>query len=172
MAHLGQKYERKVKGIPGKNTRKEGLSIWTGALFLLATMSGRGILALPSAFLGTGLIGILLLTFLCVNSLYSVQCLGACWSILEERYEEYRIKKSRRPYASIAYRASGKIMQHFVSFCLIINLLGVAIVYLLLSSEITESVVDGKGLSYCNWIIIFAVIFCPMLWLGTPDDFW
>ncbi|GFT56596.1 amino acid transporter AVT1E [Nephila pilipes] len=147
----------------------KGFSFWFSAFFILGTVAGRGYLALPYAFLITGWTGLLLLIFLFLNSLYSAVCLGKCWSILEERYEEYR-KKNRRPYASIAYRSFGKIMQYFVSFSLFVNLFGVSIIYLLLSSEIIVSMGEVIGLSYCNWITIFTVILCPLLWFGSPTD--
>ncbi|GBN01106.1 hypothetical protein AVEN_91218-1 [Araneus ventricosus] len=150
---------------------KKGISVWTASIFIAGQMAGSGILALPSSLLAAGWSGIPLLIFLCLNALYAGICLGRCWSILEERYEEYRTK-FRYPYPAIAYRAYGRKTKYFVSFCIDVNLFGVAIVFLLLSSQLIASVAKQFGISFCYWIIILAAVLCPLTWLGTPDDFW
>jgi len=54
-----------------------------------------------------GWIGLVLIVYFCINAGYGGTRLGACWAILEERYQEYR-SPVRNPYATIAYRAVGK----------------------------------------------------------------
>ncbi|GBN38749.1 Amino acid transporter AVT1E [Araneus ventricosus] len=149
----------------------KGLSFWIASVFIVGQMAGSGVLALPAAMRDAGWSGIPLLLFSCLNSLYAGICLGRCWSILEERYEEYK-GKCRYPYPAIAYRAFGKKTQHIVSFCIDVNLFGVAIVFLLLSSQLIASVAHNSGVSFCYWVLILAVFLCPLMWLGTPDDFW
>ncbi|GFR06532.1 amino acid transporter AVT1E [Trichonephila clavata] len=150
---------------------RKGLSLWLASVFIVGQMAGSGVLALPDALLQAGWSGIPLLIFCCINSLYAGICLGRSWSILEERYDEYK-GKIRYPYPAIAYRAFGKRMQYFVSFCIDVNLFGVSIVFLLLSSQLITSVAKESGVAFCYWILILALFLCPLMWLGTPDDFW
>ncbi|GFY40901.1 amino acid transporter AVT1E [Trichonephila inaurata madagascariensis] len=130
---------------------RKGLSLWLASVFIVGQMAGSGVLALPDALLQAGWSGIPLLIFCCVNSLYAGICLGRSWSILEERYDEYK-GKIRYPYPAIAYRAFGKRMQYFVSFCIDVNLFGVSIVFLLLSSQLITSVAKESGVAFCYWI--------------------
>ncbi|GIY12403.1 aa_trans domain-containing protein [Caerostris extrusa] len=95
------------------------------------------------------------MVFVCLNALYAGICLSRCWSILEERYEEYGIG-SRHPYPSIAARAYGTKMKYFVSFCIDTTLFGVSVTYLLLSSELITSVAKKSEISFCYWILILA----------------
>ncbi|KFM73288.1 Proton-coupled amino acid transporter 3, partial [Stegodyphus mimosarum] len=91
--------------------------------------------------------------------------------ILEERYDEYK-EKNRYPYSAIAYRAVGTKMRYIVSFCNDFTLFGVATVFLLLSSELIGTLASSWGISFCYWVLILAAILCPLMWLGTPEDFW
>jgi len=63
------------------------------------------LICLSCVFLGW--IGLVLIVYFCINAGYGGTRLGACWAILEERYQEYR-SPVRNPYATIAYRAVGK----------------------------------------------------------------
>ncbi|XP_054713383.1 uncharacterized protein LOC129222852 [Uloborus diversus] len=151
---------------------KKGLSVGLASVFIVGEMAGSGVLALPKALAEAGWGGLVLLFVICINTLYSVICLGRCWSILEERYEEYQDIKFRYPYPAIAYRAVGPKMRYIVSVCLQVTLMGVATVFLLLSSQLISSLASKLGVDFCFWILILAVILCPLMWLGTPDDFW
>lgn len=45
----------------------------------------------------------------------------------------------------------------------------------LLASDNIQTLVcnlGGRPLSQCYWILIVAAVLCPVLWLGTPKDFW
>ncbi|XP_015927645.1 uncharacterized protein [Parasteatoda tepidariorum] len=151
--------------------KKKGLSLCLASVFIVGEMAGSGVLALPRAVADAGWSGIFLIIFCCAISLYAGICLGRSWSILEERYEEYAVK-NRHPYAAIAYRAVGLKMSYFVSFCIDVNLLGVGIVFLLLSAQLISSLASNWGISFCYWVLILGAILCPLMWLGTPEDFW
>ncbi|XP_055936791.1 uncharacterized protein LOC129966393 [Argiope bruennichi] len=169
-----QEYDKKEIDESSKTNdieEKKGISVWIASIFIAGQMAGSGVLALPASLLAAGWGGIPLLIFLCLNALYAGICLGRCWSILEERYEEYRTK-FRYPYPAIAYRAYGRKTKYFVSFCIHVNLFGVVIVFLLLSSQLISSVAEELGISFCYWILILSALICPLMWLGTPDDFW
>ncbi|XP_015907962.2 uncharacterized protein [Parasteatoda tepidariorum] len=153
-----------------KNNKK-GLSFVTAAFFIVGEMAGSGVLVLPRAIADAGWAGVFLLIFCCCNALYAGICLGRCWQILEERWEEYR-RKNRYPYPAIAFRAGGSKLRYFVSICLEINLLGVSIVFLLLTAQLISNLAAQWGVAFCYWVIIMAVVLWPLMWLGTPEDFW
>ena len=57
------------------------------------------------------------------------------------------------------------------------NLLGSSIVYLILISNLTESVITNLSgavspLSSCQLLIITSIITMPITWLGSPKDVW
>ncbi|KAG8184418.1 hypothetical protein JTE90_004588 [Oedothorax gibbosus] len=155
----------------GDVPKKKGLSLWLASIFIVAEMAGSGVLALPRSFADAGWSGIGLLIFCCVISLYSGICLGRCWTILEERYDEYK-DRNRYPYPAIAERAVGIKMRYFVSFCIDFTLFGVATVFILLSSQLIGSLAASLNISFCYWILILAAFLWPLMWLGTPEDFW
>ncbi|XP_013789686.2 amino acid transporter AVT1J-like [Limulus polyphemus] len=148
-----------------------GMSVLTTAVFVAGEMAGSGVLALPESVVGTGWIGVVLIVFCCVNAGYCGVILGRCWVMLEERWEEYQ-EKIRYPYAAIGLRASGRFMRVAVSFCVNFTLFGVATVFLLLSSQMIASLAEKAGIYFCYWVLILGAILCPLMWLGTPNDFW
>lgn len=152
-------------------SKRKGLSLTLASVFIVGEMAGSGVLALPEAIANAGWCGIAMLVICCINCLYAGICLGKCWTMLEERYEEYK-EKNRYPYAAIAFVASGKKMRYLVSFCNDFTLFGVATVFLLLASQLIGSLAEKWGISFCYWVLILAVILCPIMWLGTPEDFW
>ncbi|XP_023239379.1 amino acid transporter AVT1J-like isoform X1 [Centruroides sculpturatus] len=152
--------------------KKKGLSFWKATIFVAGEMAGSGVLALPEAVSNIGWIGILIIIVCCVNAGYAGVCLGRCWLILEERWPEYRMRM-RYPYPAIAYRATCTCMRYVVSFCVDFTLIGVSTVFLLLCSQLVQQLVCSLyDLSFCFWILIIAAILCPLMWLGTPSDFW
>lgn len=54
-----------------------------------------------------------------------------------------------------------------------ITLFGTSAVFLLLTSEVIQSVTgDFIHFSFCDWIPIVAIVLLPLMWLGSPQDFW
>ncbi len=57
-----------------------------------------------------------------------------------------------------------------------INLYGVTIIYLLMISEMIESIFGElslpSNLTYCIFIPIIVIILTPLMWLGSPSEFW
>ncbi|XP_076333571.1 uncharacterized protein LOC143237823 isoform X2 [Tachypleus tridentatus] len=147
------------------------MSVLTTAVFVAGEMAGSGVLALPESVVGTGWIGLVLIVFCCVNAGFCGIILGRCWTILEERWEEYE-GKVRYPYPAIGLRASGRLMRAVVSFCVNFTLFGVATVFLLLSSQMIASLAEKIGIHFCYWILLLAAFLCPLMWFGTPNDFW
>lgn len=137
----------------------------------------------------------MLLVVFCVNAGYGGSRLGACWAILEERYEDYRAPV-RNPYATIAYRAVGPWARycrttwrnsadflllmvpftHFsklVSGCIQFTLFGAGTVYLLLAAQIVKDLMDSifPSMGLCAWFLVIGLLLIPAMWLGSPKDF-
>ena len=108
-----------------RHPKNVGLSITTAALFLAGEMAGSGVLALPSALIGTGkclsyLIyqmfskssnsctgwsGILLIAFFSLVGAYMGSRLGLAWEILAETFEDLHQPNIRDPYPLLAEKA-------------------------------------------------------------------
>ena len=65
--------------------------------------------------------------------------------------------------------------RHVVSVAIIVTLFGASTVFMLLSAQNVQSVLDDTAhvhISFCYWLIIIAALLVPLSWLGTPNDFW
>lgn len=153
-------------------TSTKGYSVWSAAVFITSFMAGMGVLALPRALSGTGWYGLILMGVACLNAWYSSLILGRMWIILEEKWEEYRVK-FRYPYPAIGERAVGPWMRYVVTVSLHITLMGIGVVYILLSAQIAQSMTQSLfTLNYNYWILIVAAILCPLSWFGRIEEFW
>ncbi|UYV60431.1 hypothetical protein LAZ67_1001146 [Cordylochernes scorpioides] len=117
----------------------------------------------------TGWAGLFSLILLCFNAGVAGVHIAKCWMILEERWTMYR-GRYRHPYPAIGARAVAPWMRTLVSIFVNLCQLGAATVFLLLSAQIIQGVLGV--LTVCQWILILAAILCPLMWLGTPKDFW
>ena len=125
-SHQGLRVENVEKSQREKEVAEHGLGVITAAVFLAGEMAGSGVLAIPSAMVGTGnnflkklreitsyrlyflgWAGVALITLFCMNAAFSGTRLGLCWVMLEERYEEFR-REIRDPYPSIGEKAVGR----------------------------------------------------------------
>ncbi|KAI1288323.1 hypothetical protein HDE_09353 [Halotydeus destructor] len=151
-----------------------GMSLITASVFIVGEMAGSGILALPAAVSGTGWIGILIIAICCLAAGCSAVFLGKSWLIVEELYPEYR-NGDRDPYAIIGYKAIGEKTKIFVTINIVLQLFGVSVVFLLLSSELVFAVVSTtpylSTLQVCDWILILGLALIPFTWFGSPQDF-
>jgi len=161
----------------GKEAKKgrdeNGLGMWQTSFFILGEVAGSGVLALPNALKGTGYIGIALILAFSIMAAYTGMRLGKCWTIMEERYEEYRNEEVRQPYQAMASKTYGKWMMWFVTVAIHFTLLGGCVVYvLLISGMLGELFQDIWPVSICYWAMMVVAIMIPLSWLGTPKDFW
>ena len=154
-----------------------GLTVITCALFIVGEMAGSGVLAIPKAIANAGWTGVGLLVLCCVVSLYCGIVLGECWKILRNKKSVYKAYP-RDPYPSIGYECFGKFGKGIVEFCLLVTLFGVCVVFLLLASQNTSSIVNRKIGSFTGkaesraWLLIMSACILPFTFLGTPKDFW
>jgi len=157
-----------------KVVKQGGLGIITAAIFLSGEMAGSGVLALPAAFQGTGgILGMVLILLFTINAGFSGTRLGLCWVMLEERYVEFQ-GEVRDPYPSIAEKAIGRAGRVISLVCISLTLYGGGCVFIVLISQLTQSLVANAGLSLhlCQWMVITAICLIPLTWAGTPKDFW
>lgn len=62
-------------------------------------------------------------------------------------------------------------MRGFVTFNVLVQLFGVAVVFLILCSDLVQDLLKNHtSLVSCDWIIIIGFLTCPFMWLGSPAD--
>uniref|UniRef100_F6VBX7 Amino acid transporter transmembrane domain-containing protein n=1 Tax=Ciona intestinalis TaxID=7719 RepID=F6VBX7_CIOIN len=155
--------------------QRKGLGVFVASVFIVGTMCGSGILALPKAMVDAGWAGIGLLIICGLISAFTGSILGKCWTILRMRYPEYEDQYIPDPYPTIGFRAAGRVGRFATRFCIIATLYGGATVYLLLIAGNISNLIESLGhveIHACYWILIITAVLIPFTWLGTPKDFW
>lgn len=153
----------------------EGMGWLVTCLFIVGETAGGGLIAMPTAMASAGLIGgiLIILVGAIVCSYTGIQ-LSENWTILQERWPEYR-NHCRKPYPAMGLRAVGPGFMSVVSGCLNITQFGTAVVFLLLASKNLENFLHsytGIHLGFCYLIVIVAVFMLPFTLLKSPKDFW
>lgn len=94
--------------------------------------------------------------------------------MIEEKWPEYRDTKVRSPYATMALKAVGPKTATLATFTMNFQFLGGTVVLLLLSAEMTDSILSQyvHGVRLCEWILIIGFCLLPMTFFGSPVDFW
>ena len=156
---------------------KKGISVTTCALFIIATMAGSGILAIPKAVSESGWTGILMLVLGCCMSLYCGIILGQCWMLTTSTTESSR-HHLRDPYPVIGQYAAGKWGKRLVEICVLVTLVGVCTVFLLLSSHQISSLANTNigSLTPQNefrvFVLLCGLVLLPFTWLDSPKEIW
>nr|XP_039263708.1 amino acid transporter AVT1C-like isoform X1 [Styela clava] len=149
--------------------------IGMAAVFIIGTLCGSGVLAIPQAIVDGGLIAMPLLVICGLVSAFTGTLLGKSWIILRERYPEYEANRVTDPYPTIAFRAAGKVGEYATRVCLYGSLFGGGTVFLLLISDNTTNLLQSMGgirFYPCYMMMIVFCILTPLSWIGTPKDFW
>uniref|UniRef100_A0AC35U783 Aa_trans domain-containing protein n=1 Tax=Rhabditophanes sp. KR3021 TaxID=114890 RepID=A0AC35U783_9BILA len=161
--------------IQKKHRNTEGMGWIVTCLFIVGETAGCGLIVMASAMVATGLYGgIVMILIGAVMCSYTGIQLSENWTILQERWPEYR-NHCRKPYPSMGLRAIGPRFQTFVSACLNITQFGTAVVFLLLAAKNIENFLATYIEIHVNscWIVIFVALFMlPFTFLKSPKDFW
>ena len=57
----------------------------------------------------------------------------------------------------------------FISY---VQLVGVAVIFLIIAAHNFESLVGRTAVHFCDWTLIITAAMVPVSMLGTPKDFW
>ncbi|KAK3862693.1 hypothetical protein Pcinc_031468 [Petrolisthes cinctipes] len=118
---------------------QSGLSVLLASFFLVAQVSGLGVLALPWAVAQTGWAGLGVVVASGVLVGVAAVHLGTSWIILEERWPQYQ-RACRKPYPAMALRSLGVVGWHIANVVQGVTLFGVSTVTILLSAQLLESI--------------------------------
>ncbi|KAE9415653.1 hypothetical protein Angca_002669, partial [Angiostrongylus cantonensis] len=144
------------------------------AIFIVADMVGGGVVAMPVAFKQSGLLGgVIFMIVIAMVFEYTGYQLGKVWCKMMHRYPH--LKVCRKPFPEMAKRTMGPGMERFTSVMVNVTLFGVAVVYLLLSSNILHYFVGRFAdiqTGMCTVIVTLAFIILPSTFLKSPADFW
>jgi amino acid permease len=150
-----------------------GLNWWVTGLFMVGECAGGGLVAMPTAVANAGLLGALIVIVISgIAATYTAVQLGWNWTMLQERWPEYR-SHCRKPYPAMGYRALGT--WHLVSACIDLTQFGVCVAFLLLASNNIHNFLKAFfdiNLNFCILILIVAVLILPATMLKSPQDFW
>ncbi|RWS29794.1 amino acid transporter ANT1-like protein, partial [Leptotrombidium deliense] len=149
-----------------------GLSLFSASVFIVGAMAGAGVLALPKAIANTGWSGLFLIIICCFATASFCVILAKCWLMVEEIYPECR-SNVRNPFPTIGEKAVGKWMKTFCAVTMDVQLFGGSIVFLLLSAELSHSLISNFwNISFCRLIVFIGLVLCPLTWLKSPHHFW
>uniref|UniRef100_A0A7E4ZWT3 Aa_trans domain-containing protein n=2 Tax=Panagrellus redivivus TaxID=6233 RepID=A0A7E4ZWT3_PANRE len=153
----------------------KGMGWIVTCLFIVGETAGGGLIAMPAAMVSTGLIGgifvIMLGAAMCA---YTGNLLSENWTILQQRWPEYR-NHCRKPYPAMGLRALGPRFMTVVSSCLNVTQFGTAVVFLLLAAKNLESFLQSFGgvqIGFCYLVLFVAMFMLPFTMLKSPKDFW
>lgn len=132
---------------------------------------------MPEALKFTGwFVGVSLMVLVCAASCGCGVLLGKCWLFLESREQSLQTTMTRNPYSLIGEKAFGRTGYVVSMISLVVQLFGGAVVQLLLFAEMMESLVQpilqpAIHLSFCQWILVSALVLLPFSFFGSPVDF-
>ncbi|XP_014483435.1 PREDICTED: uncharacterized protein LOC106748978 [Dinoponera quadriceps] len=151
-----------------------GLSLFFATLCIVDIFGVFPIIALPRAIVQCGLYGIPLVLIVFGLQIYTATLLGKSW-IIASTLDPQISRKNRYPLAAVTELTMGPCARSIVTVLLDLTVFGCGIPNLLVASQnlhLFGLKVSGQrfDLSFCYWLLIVGVLFCPLMWLGSPRD--
>ncbi|CEF63009.1 Amino acid transporter, transmembrane family-containing protein [Strongyloides ratti] len=173
---IEEKQERKNGSwYNGEFIKYSGLNWFLSTVFVIGTLAGGALVALPSAMVMSGIFpGILLTIIFGILFCYASVCMGKSWCMLQKHWSEYE-NFCRSPFSEMAYRASGKKFEFFATFIFYVNQFGTSVVFLLLASKNVWSLLKVfylVDIPFCAIILILGFFSLFFILLKSPADFW
>ncbi|XP_022095218.1 amino acid transporter AVT1I-like [Acanthaster planci] len=145
-----------------------GINVWQTAVSLAGGMAGLGFLAIVVLVVSTGWIGFILFSFVCSAMIYTAILLGRCWNMVRLKWDQ-----ERHPYGAVGEEAFGVWARRFINFLVALvcftNTIPVLMGFTEMTLTIGGMVLEG---TLCFWPLVYGLIICPFVWLGTPKNFW
>ncbi|CAG9793026.1 unnamed protein product [Diatraea saccharalis] len=151
-----------------------GLSVLFTVLCIVDLFGVFPVVTLPKSIISCGIYGVPLVIFVFGLQLYTAVLLGRSWLLAQELTPRIR-EKIRYPYAAVAELAFGQPSRRMVTFLIDATVFGAGIPNFILASQSLQlfwwKISDGEiGVTYCVWMLVIALLLCPVLWLGSPKD--
>ncbi|RVE45114.1 hypothetical protein evm_010223 [Chilo suppressalis] len=151
-----------------------GLSVLFTVLCIVDLFGVFPVVTLPKSIISCGIYGVPLVVFVFGLQLYTAVLLGRSWLLAQELTPCIR-EKIRYPYAAVAELAFGQPTRKLVTFLIDATVFGAGIPNFILASQSLQlfwwKISGGEiGITYCVWMLVIALLLCPVLWLGSPKD--
>nr|BCT36595.1 putative amino acid transporter minor isoform [Bombyx mori] len=151
-----------------------GLSVLFTILCIVDLFGVFPVIALPKSVISCGIYGIPLVLSVVGLQLYTAALLGRCW-LLAKEITPIISEKNRSPYAAVAQLAFGDPARRLVIFLIDATVFGSGVPNFILAAQSLQifwwKISGGNvGVTYCIWMIVLALLLCPIMWLGSPKD--
>ncbi|KAG1671441.1 Amino acid transporter AVT1D [Nymphon striatum] len=151
--------------------KSSGLGFAATVFLLAGELIGTGIVTLPFSMVTSGPTGFVLFVVITLMCCYGGVTLGRCWQIIIDRDPRYD-DHIRDPYPIMGEICFGQPMRIIVRVLVYIMQFGSGVVVLLLAAQMANAMSEVQNIAYCHWILIFCASVTPLMWLGSPKDFW
>ncbi|XP_059055762.1 proton-coupled amino acid transporter 2-like [Achroia grisella] len=151
-----------------------GLSVFFTILCIVDLFGVFPVIALPKSVISCGIYGLPLVVCVFGLQLYTAVLLGKCW-ILAQEIAPNISKMDRLPYAAVAELTFGVPARRIVTFLIDAAVFGAGVPNFILASQSMQlfwwKISGGEvSITYCVWMLIIALLLCPVMWLGSPKD--
>ncbi|XP_075985357.1 uncharacterized protein LOC142982636 [Anticarsia gemmatalis] len=151
-----------------------GLSVLFTVLCIVDLFGVFPVITLPKSVISCGIYGLPLVLSVFGLQLYTAVLLGRCWLIAQE-ITPYIKEKNRFPYAAIADLAFGTTAKRLITFLMDAAIFGSGVPNFIIASQTLQifwwKISGGLvTVTYCVWMVVLALLLCPVMWLGSPKD--
>ncbi|XP_047035561.1 probable sodium-coupled neutral amino acid transporter 6 isoform X2 [Helicoverpa zea] len=151
-----------------------GLSVLFTILCIVDLFGVFPVITLPKSVISCGIYGLPLVLSVFGLQLYTAVLLGKSWLLAQKITPDIK-EKNRFPYAAIAELAFGPSAKTLVTFLIDAAVFGSGVPNFIIASQTLQifwwKISGGEiGITYCVWMVILALLLCPVMWLGSPKD--